>query len=70
LIVSNVTTGVNLINEIDYTADWVAQTVEILSNAVTGDIINISVYELGGGSQLYRQNYAGADVGDELIVPV
>jgi hypothetical protein len=28
------------------------------------------VYEVGGGSQLYRQNYIGNDVGNILIVPV
>ena len=68
--VGNVTSGINLSLTVDYVVDWVARTIELLQNISDGDIINISAYELGGSSQLYRQNYVGDDVGNELIVPV
>lgn len=67
--ISNVTTGIDL-RPANYLIDWVNRTAEVLSAATQGDIINITVYELGGGSQLYRQNYVGDEVGNALIVPV
>ena len=70
LEVSNVATGLNLVPDVDFVVDWVDRTVEVIANVSVGEIINISAYELGGGSQLYRQNYVGSDVGDILIVPV
>jgi hypothetical protein len=70
VLVSNLTTGVDLARDIDYAVNWNDQTVNLFSNVVNGDIINISVYEAGGGSQLYRENYNGADVGDSVTIPV
>jgi hypothetical protein len=70
VIVSNVTTGVNLDPATDYAIDWVARTVEMLAAVSENDIINVSAYELGGGSQLYRQNYIGSDLEDYIIIPV
>jgi len=71
IIVSNVTTGTDLVINDDYQVDWVNRTVDINAGATSGDIIDISVYEVGGGSQLYRNTYNGDDiVGDSIIVPV
>jgi hypothetical protein len=70
IVVSNVTTGIDLANNVDYVIDWVNRNVEILASVAENDIINIAVYELGGGSQLYRQNYVGSDLEDFIIIPV
>ena len=68
LVVSNVTTGRDLADTIDYTVNWLAGTVTV-NTAALNDIINITVYELGGGSQLYRETLPGNGT-DELIIPV
>jgi hypothetical protein len=73
IIVNNLTTGIQLTKDIDYLVNWVGQTVEILSGIVSGEIINIEVYEIGGGNQLYRAIYPGQDVANfanSVIVPV
>lgn len=73
VLVSNQTTGRDVTLDVDYFINWDDQTVEIVPGAgfTTGDIVNISVYELGGGSQLYRANYIGSDIVDDtIIVPV
>jgi hypothetical protein len=69
VLVSDMTTAVDLALDIDYTVDWVNQTVSLLTVA-SGNIFQISVFELGGGSQLYRANYIGGDIGETVIVPV
>jgi hypothetical protein len=69
LIVSNQTTGQVLTEMLDYFVDWANENIEILSGRATADdVINIAVYELGGGAQLYRANYIGADIADDTIV--
>ena len=71
VVVSNLTTGLVLNQNIDYTANWVDQTITILANVSAGNVINIDVYEIGGGSQLYRMNYTGAEIeSSTVIVPV
>jgi len=71
IIVSNLTTGLVLNQDIDYTVNWAEQTITVLANVSTGDIINIDVYEIGGGSQLYRMNYTGTEIiASTVIVPV
>ena len=70
VIVANGTTGLDANVNINYTVDWDDQTITILNNFSAGDTINITVYEIGGGSQLYRANYTGLDAGDSVIVPV
>lgn len=69
VLVSNITTGLDLTIDVDYTVDWDDQTVSFLT-VDSGDIINISVYELGGGNQLYRANYRGGDIGQTVVIPV
>ncbi len=70
IVVSNATTGIDLVSSVNYTADWVNRTVTILNSVNAADLVNITVYELGGGSQLYRQNYVGNNIDDFVIVPV
>ena len=70
LEVSNATQGIDLILDVDYTVDWVNQSIIMIQNATAGDILNISVYEVGGGSQLYRANYTGVEVDQTVIIPV
>jgi hypothetical protein len=73
VVVSNLTTGQVLTADIDYTVDWNDQTVTIDNNVVAFDIISIDVYEIGGGSQLFRANYNGAIVvadDNVIILPV
>jgi len=70
IIVTNTSTGLVLARAINYTVDWAMQTISILSNVTSNDIIGISVFEIGGGSQLFRGTYTGTDVGDSVIIPV
>jgi hypothetical protein len=70
VLVSNLTTGRDLARDVNYTVNWVNQTVSFVSGVANNDIVNISVYEAGGGSQLYRANYIGADVGSLVVIPV
>ncbi len=70
VLVSNLTTGRDLSLNVNYTVNWVNQTVSFVSGVANNDIVNISVYEAGGGSQLYRANYIGADVGSSVVIPV
>ena len=68
ILVVNQTTQFVLNEGTDYTVDWATQTITIQDNTNVGDIVNIYVYELGGGNQLYKNTYAGN--GDTLVVPV
>jgi hypothetical protein len=70
VLVSNLTTGRDLARDVNYTVNWADQTVSFVSGVANNDIVNISVYEAGGGSQLYRANYIGADVGSSVVIPV
>jgi hypothetical protein len=73
VLVSNQTTGRDAVLDVDYFVNWDERTIDIIPGAgfVNGDIVNISVYELGGGSQLYRVNYIGSQISDStVIVPV
>ncbi len=70
LQVWNITTGDQLLLTHNYTQDWVAQTITVTSGANSGDVIEITVYELGGGNQLYRNFYNGADIGNTVTVPI
>ena len=54
----------------DYTVNWVDQTVNVTGGAVSGNAIGVTVYGLGGGSQLFREIYNGGDVGNSLTIPV
>jgi hypothetical protein len=73
VLVSNQTTGRDATLDVDYFVNWDDRNIDIIPNAGfdNGDIVNIAVYELGGGSQLYRVNYVGDQINDStVIVPV
>jgi hypothetical protein len=70
IIVSNIATGRVLNNNIDYVVNWDEQTITILNNVDAFDIISIDVYEIGGGSQLFRGNYTGVELvaADNIVI--
>jgi hypothetical protein len=74
VVVANLSTGIVLVNNINYFVNWADQTIEIVSGLLNQQVINIGVYELGGGSQLYRANYVGQDIIDSgdnsVVIPV
>jgi hypothetical protein len=73
VLVSNLTTGIDLIQNINYSVNWADQTIEIISGVAFLDIININVYEAGGGSQLFRKTYFGSEIiatNNNVIIPV
>jgi hypothetical protein len=72
VLVANQTQSIDLHLGSDYTVDYVAQTVTMIpgGNVNANDIIVITAYEIGGGNQLYKNIYNGADVGNTITVPV
>jgi hypothetical protein len=71
LVLTNQTQTHIMILGVDYTIDWVNNTVTVLGpGANTSDILQLTVYGLGGGNQLYRNRYNGAAIGNSLIIPV
>jgi hypothetical protein len=72
VLVANQTQEIDLHLGTDYTVDYVNQTVTMLlgGNVQAGNVIVITAYEIGGGNQLYKNIYNGADVGNTITVPV
>jgi hypothetical protein len=72
ILVSNQTQSIDLHLGVDYTVDYVNQTVTMIpnGNVVNGNVIVIVAYEIGGGNQLYKNIYNGADIGNTVTVPV
>ena len=72
VLVSNQTQQIDLHLGTDYTVNYVDQTVTMIpgGNVNTGNIIVITAYEIGGGNQLYKNIYNGADIGNSVTVPV
>lgn len=70
IAVVNSQRGKLLINNVDYTVNWASGTVSIIGNASDGEDIQVIVYEIGGGNQLYRGTFNGSDVGNKLQIPV
>ena len=73
--VTNQTQGRDLVQDVAYTIDWVSNVVTIVPSvsappAADGDTLVISVFGIGGGNQLYRNVFNGADVGNFLNIPV
>jgi hypothetical protein len=55
----------------DYEVDWANHTVTIYGGIVFGETMIIEVFGVGGGNQLYRNNFTGADaVAKKIGVPV
>ena len=62
---------------IDYIVDWANTTVNVITNsgseaANDGDVLIVSVFGIGGGSQLFKDGYNGSDLidHDSVVVPV
>ena len=53
----------------DYTVDWINKTVTVSASA-PGDVVQITVYGVGGGNQLYRNAYVGNTVNSGVVIPV
>jgi hypothetical protein len=70
MLVANQTLGLNLIVDVDYTANWAEQTITLNSSVSVGSEIAITLYEIGGGNQLFKQSFNGAEVGSSVVVPV
>ena len=70
----NQSRGIRLILDVDYSVDWFAQTIYISNAAAAsdGERVTVSVYELGGGNQLFRDSYTNEDLDENnsLIIPV
>jgi hypothetical protein len=66
----NQTTGVEMLaGGINFTIDWIAETFTVTSGCNIGDTLVGTAYGLGGGNQLYRENYKGT-AGSSVTVPV
>ena len=60
-----------VLNPIDhYTIDWANKTVTVSSGASTGDEIELLLFGVGGGNQLYKETWNGSSVGNSLTIPV
>ena len=72
VFVSNLTQQLDLHLGTDYTVNYVNQTVTMIlgGNVQHGDVIVITAYEPGGGNQLYKEIYNGANIGNTVTVPV
>jgi hypothetical protein len=70
MLVVNQTTGLDLLIDVDYTANWAEQTITLESNVVVGSEIVITLYEIGGGNQLFKQSFNGAEIGSSVVVPI
>jgi len=73
--VTNQTQRRELTANIDYSVNWVGNFVSIIPSisappAANGDVLVLSVYGIGGGNQLYKNSFNGADVGNFLNIPV
>ena len=73
--VTNQTQGRDLVQDVAYTVNWVANIVTIVPSvsappAANGDTLVISAFGIGGGNQLYKNVFNGADVGNFLNIPV
>jgi len=73
--VTNQTQGRDLVQDVAYTINWVSNIVTIVPSvsappAANGDTLVISVFGIGGGNQLYKNVFNGANVGNFLNIPV
>ena len=66
----DINTGLQLIPDVHYTVDWAQREITVISPITDGDILRVVVYELGGGNQLFRGSYNGAEIGDRVTVPI
>jgi hypothetical protein len=74
IVITNITTARDLVQDSDYAIDWLGQTITMNTSISpymnNGDLLGIYVYQLGGGNQLYKTVVSGATAGSSLVVPV
>jgi hypothetical protein len=70
ILVANQTTGRDLIIGINYSINWVDQTVTMISGVTDNDVVVLSVYGLGGSNQLFKQMYVGTEISNNITIPV
>ena len=68
--VENETLGQTLDAVNNFSVDWPNKRLTVTSGASAGDIIGIRTFDIGGGNQLFKQDYTGDLVGNSLTVPV
>jgi hypothetical protein len=66
----NRTTNVGLLPGVNYTINWIAKEFTVTSGISVGDTLQGLAYGLGGGNQLYREVYAGNEIGNSVTIPV
>lgn len=70
-ILTNQTTGVEMLLGTNYTINWGSKEFTITSGCNIGDTLVGTAYGAGGGNQLYRVNYVGNEISNNRIsVPV
>jgi hypothetical protein len=70
IVVSNISSGSILNLDVDYVIDWTTNEITIINNVLMGQSVQIDVYGLGGGNQLFQEVIPGNEVGNQLIVDV
>jgi len=70
ITVYNITVGTRLLPAVDYTVDYPARTITIVGAIAAGTDLQITVYGIGGGNQLYKNTYIGTAVNDGIFVPI
>jgi hypothetical protein len=68
--VVNVSQTHELVFSVDYTINWVDQTITVITGVNAGDTVQVTTYGIGGGNQLFKQLYNGANIGNSLVIPV
>jgi hypothetical protein len=67
---TNRTTNVGLLPGVNYTVNWITKEFTVTSGISIGDKLQGLAYGLGGGNQLYREVYAGDEIGNSVTIPV
>ena len=68
--VENLSTGINLNALQNFTVNWPAKTVTVSSGISANDDVRVRTFGVGGGNQLFRQTYNGANIGNSLTINV
>jgi hypothetical protein len=70
-ILTNQTTGVELLMGVNFTVDWGTKEFTVTSGCNIGDVLVGTAYGVGGGNQLYRSSLVGNEItGNKINVPV
>ena len=71
ITVENITLGRNLSPIVpEFSVDWIAKTATITSGASVGDELRIRAIGVGGGDQIFKETFNGAQVGNSITIDV